>query len=43
MIKYHSDKIDIRILKWDTLDNIENLTEYEKGNYQYITSHWYCR
>jgi hypothetical protein len=43
MIKYHRDKIDIRILTWDTLDNIENLSEYEKGNNQYITSHWYCR
>ena len=43
MVKYHVDKINIRILKWDVIENLDSIDEYENQNYQYVTSHWYRR
>lgn len=41
MLQYHKDKMNIRVLKWKEVGNIDDVTAY--GDYDYVTCHWYWR
>ena len=43
MLEYHSDKMEIRELKWKEIGNVDNINEYSYNDYHYVTSHWYWR
>jgi hypothetical protein len=41
MLQYHKDKMEIRILQWKEIGNVNDLSVYNE--YDYITCHWYWR